>query len=192
MSVLQYHWNSICRHHNDMRQKECVFLCMYVTYVFIKLLASVLWRCWLGGRKGIRPVKNWVVGSWHGYLSKWNADLHMAQLMPLSLTVSCFSKIQTGFTFLVPAHPGSLGKRAVKRVCVCVCISTGYNSRRCHRSRSDGVPHPVGCSTSSTCRHPNCQPRTPCPRHAPTISSVHHSQMSASKVNRNSRQSSMA
>ena len=34
-----------------------------------KLLPSVLWRCWLGGRKGIRPVKNWVVGCWHGYLS---------------------------------------------------------------------------------------------------------------------------
>ena len=49
------------------------------------------------------------------------ADLHMAQLMPLPLAVSCFSKIQIGFTFLVPAHPGSPGKRAVKRVCVCVC-----------------------------------------------------------------------
>ena len=49
------------------------------------------------------------------------ADLHMAQLMPLPLTVSCFSKIQIGFTFLVPAHLGSPGQRAVKRVCVCVC-----------------------------------------------------------------------
>jgi len=48
------------------------------------------------------------------------ADLHMAQLMPLPLTISCFSKIQIGFTFLVPAHPGSPGQRAVKRVCVCV------------------------------------------------------------------------
>ena len=48
------------------------------------------------------------------------ADLHMAQLMPLPLTVSCFSKIQIGFTFLVPAHLGSPGKRAVKQVCVCV------------------------------------------------------------------------
>ena len=47
-----------------------------------------------------------------------DADLHMAQLMPLLLTVSCFSKIQIGFTFLVPAHLGSPGKRAVKRVCV--------------------------------------------------------------------------
>ena len=48
------------------------------------------------------------------------ADLHMAQLMPLPLAISCFSKIQIGFTFLVPAHLGSPGKRAVKRVCVCV------------------------------------------------------------------------
>jgi len=50
-----------------------------------------------------------------------DADLHMAQLMPLPLTVSCFGKIQISFTFLVPAHPGSPGQRAVKRVCVCVC-----------------------------------------------------------------------
>jgi len=48
------------------------------------------------------------------------ADLHMAQLMPLPLTVSWFSKIQIGFTFLLPAHLGSPGKRAVKQVCVCV------------------------------------------------------------------------
>jgi len=45
-----------------------------------------------------------------------SADLHMAQLMPLPLTVSCFSKIQISFTFLVPAYLGSPGKRAVKRV----------------------------------------------------------------------------
>ena len=41
------------------------------------------------------------------------ADLHMAQLMPLPLTVSCSSKIQIGFTFLVPAYPGCPGKEAV-------------------------------------------------------------------------------
>ena len=48
------------------------------------------------------------------------ADLHVAQLMPLPLTVSCFSKIQIGFTFLELVHPGSPGKRAIKWVCVCV------------------------------------------------------------------------
>jgi len=51
------------------------------------------------------------------------ADLHMAQLMPLSLTVSCVSKIQIGFTFLVPAHPGSPGQRAVKTG---VCVSSPH------------------------------------------------------------------
>ena len=40
--------------------------------------------------------------------------------MPLPLTVSCFSKIQIGFTFLVPAYPGSPGKRLLNG-CVCVC-----------------------------------------------------------------------
>jgi len=49
------------------------------------------------------------------------ADLHMAQLMPLPLTVSCSSKIQIGFTFMVPAHLGRPVQRAVKLVCVCVC-----------------------------------------------------------------------
>jgi len=52
-------------------------------------------------------------------------DLRVAQLMPLPLTVSCFSKIQIGFAFLVPAHLGSPGKRAVKQVCVCICIPRG-------------------------------------------------------------------
>ena len=59
-----------------------------------------------------------------------DADLHMAQLMPLPLTVSCFSKIQIGFTFLVPAHPGSPGKRAVKRVCVYVCVFLKRRKKR--------------------------------------------------------------
>ena len=49
------------------------------------------------------------------------ADFHTAQLMPLPLTVSCFSKIQIGFTFLVPAHLGSPGKGPLNG-CVCVCV----------------------------------------------------------------------
>jgi len=49
------------------------------------------------------------------------ADLHMTQLMPLPLTVSCFSKIRIGFTFLVPTHPGSPGQRAIIRFCMCSC-----------------------------------------------------------------------
>jgi len=72
----------------------------------------------LGGRKGIQPVKTEWWGTGMVVYLKLDADLHMAQLMPLPLTVSRFSKIQIGFTFLVLAYLGSPGKRAVKRVCV--------------------------------------------------------------------------
>ena len=60
-----------------------------------------------------------------------DADLHIAQLMPLPLIVSCFSKIEISFTFLVLAHPGSPGKKAVKRVCVCVCACVRACVRAC-------------------------------------------------------------
>jgi len=63
----------------------------------------------LGGRKGTQPVKTegWCAGV--DICLKRGADLHMAQLTPLSLV---------GFIFLVPVHPGSPGQRAIKRVCV--------------------------------------------------------------------------
>ena len=77
-----------------------------------------------------------LVGRQEGHPEWWGAgvviclergaDLHMAQLMPLPLTISCSSKIQIGFTFLVPAYPGSPGKSAVKRVCVCVSTAAAY------------------------------------------------------------------
>ena len=76
------------------------------------------------------------------------ADLHMAQLMPVPLTVSCFSEIQIGFTSLVPADLGSPGQRAVKRVCVCVLLSPDEDD-------DDGAEVPVcGCTT---CRRQEAQ-----------------------------------
>ena len=99
--------------------------CTLFTIVFLggvdwsqSFLPSVLWRCWLGGRKGIRPVKKQWLGAGMVTCLEQGGDLHMAQLMPLPLTVSFFSKIQFGFTFLVPAHLDSPGKRSVKQVCV--------------------------------------------------------------------------
>jgi len=77
-------------------------------------LPSMLWRCWLGGRKGIWQVKNWVVKCWCGYLS--GASCRFASgPADATATVSCFSRIQIGSTFLVPAHPG---RRDVKWMCV--------------------------------------------------------------------------
>jgi len=69
---------------------------------------------WQEGHPACKKTERWGAGV--DICLEQGADLHMAQLMPLPLTVSCFSKIQIGFTFLVPAHPGSPGKRAAKRV----------------------------------------------------------------------------
>jgi len=75
---------------------------------------------WVAGRApGLWKTECWGAGV--VIFLERGADLHMAHLMPLLLTVSCFSKIQIGSTFLVPAHLGSPGQRAVKWVCVCVC-----------------------------------------------------------------------
>ena len=76
---------------------------------------------WAAGRASGRKKTEWW-GAGVVICLERGADLHMAQMMPPPLTVSCFSKIQIGFTFLVPAHPGSPKQRAIKRVCVCVLL----------------------------------------------------------------------
>jgi len=70
----------------------------------------VLWHCWLGGRKGILPVKNWVVGCWHGYLSGVRCRLAYGPADATATHCLLLNIIQIGFTFLVPSHPGSPGK----------------------------------------------------------------------------------
>ena len=69
-----------------------------------------------------------MVGRQEGHPER-GADLHMAKLMLLPLTVSCCSKIQIGFIVVVPAHLGSPGQRAIKLVCVCVCIAVDSSCR---------------------------------------------------------------
>ena len=81
-----------------------------VTVAFGALTLLVGWQ---EGHSDCKKTDWWGAGM--DICLKCGADLHMVQLMPLSLTVSCFSKIQIGFTFLVPAHPGS----PRQRVCVC-------------------------------------------------------------------------
>ena len=86
----------------------------FIAYAFSAFTLLVGWQ------EGHPACKKLSGGCWRGYLS--GASLHMAQLMPLPFTVSCFSKIQIGFTFLVLAHPDSPGQRAVKWMCVCVTV----------------------------------------------------------------------
>jgi len=81
-------------------------------------LTLLVW--WQEGHPACKKTEWWGAGV--VICLERGADLHMAQLMPLPLTISCFSKIQIGFIFLVPVHLGIPGKRAVKRVCVYVSI----------------------------------------------------------------------
>ena len=119
-------------------------------------LPSVLWRCWLGGRKGIRPVKK---TDWWGagvvICLEWGADLHMAQLTPLPLTVSCFSKIPIGFTFLVLAQLGSPGQRVVPEkgpLNVCVCVSRMTKHVVCSECKNWVMRHWCGYLSGARCR----------------------------------------
>jgi len=75
---------------------------------------------WQEGHPACKKTEWWVAGV--VICLERDADLHTAQLMPTPLTVSCFSKIQIGFTFLLLAHLGSLRQRAVQHVCVCVLL----------------------------------------------------------------------
>ena len=102
-------------------------------------MPSVLWRCWLGGRKGIRPVKTDWWGAGVVVCLERGADLHMAQLMPLSLTVSCFSEIQIGFTFLVPSHPGSPGQRPLNLFARIGMLCTERKTWRCWLGGRKGI-----------------------------------------------------
>ena len=85
-------------------------------------MPSVLWCCWLGSRKGIRPVKNWVVGCWCGYLSGARCTLAYGPV-DATATHSLFSvKSRLVLPFWYRLTQVVLEKRAVKRVCVCVCV----------------------------------------------------------------------
>ena len=101
----------------------CMESCTRIyTVVTICVVPSVLWRCWLGGRKGIRPVKNRVVGYWHCYLS--GARCRLAYGPADASATHCLLLHLNPYLFclLVPAHLGSPRQRAVKRVCVCVIM----------------------------------------------------------------------
>jgi len=89
-------------------------VCDVVVVAFSALMLLV------GRQEGYPAGKNKWWGAGMVICLERGADLHMAQLMPLPLTVSCFVKLQISFTFLVPAYRGSPRQRAVKRACVCV------------------------------------------------------------------------
>ena len=127
-------------------------------FAFIALTPLVGWQ---EGHTACKKTEWWGAGM--VICLEWRAYLHTAQLMPLPLTVSCFSKIQIGFTFLLPALSASPGQRAIKPVCVCVCVFVNWNQIHivqecCLLSWIDGCrlcDLCVGCSMYGLCWMPH-------------------------------------
>ena len=91
---------------------------------FFVLLAFSGLMLLVGRQEGHPACKCWWWGGVVIGLER-DADLHMARLMPLPLTVSCFSKIQIGFYRAMLCIRGT--SHGPVSVCVCVCLSV------CHK-----------------------------------------------------------
>jgi len=129
LAKMLINWNqdNISNTCNQLQLNACSYLIRITInlfwYTFINVAFSAL-SLLVGRQEGHPACKKLSVEYWCGYLSGCGADLHMAQLMPLPLTDSCFSKIQIGFTFLVLAHPGSPGQNPQGRKMVVVAVHT--------------------------------------------------------------------
>ena len=93
------------------RQYNSLYMCVNGVISALTLLV---------GRQEGHPASKKLSGGVLAWLSVWS-KVQTCQLMPLPLTVSCFSKIQIGFTFLISAHLGSPGKKPLNG-CVCLCV----------------------------------------------------------------------
>jgi len=105
--------------------------CQLSIKLLFQSLPSVFWHCWLGVRNSIRPVKNWVMRCWHGYLPgarcKWfaygSADTTAIPSFPAS------SKSRLVISFLLLAYPCCPGKDAIKWVSVSPTADGGKTER---------------------------------------------------------------
>ena len=106
-----------CPTHYRVSPVKCQYLCKLVQPV----MPSVLWHCWLGCRKGIWPVKTWVVGCWHDYLSGVRCRLAYgpADVTATLSLASVKSILVLPFWYrLTRVFP----EKGPLNVCVCVCL----------------------------------------------------------------------
>jgi len=117
-----FFWYRLTRVFPDKFHRAVKRLCVVFFSKFLFCLQCFDTVGWAAGRaSGLNAEETECCGAGMVICLGRSADLHMAQLMPLLLTVTCFSKVQIGFTFLVSAHPGNPGQnhRAVEQLCVC-------------------------------------------------------------------------
>ena len=118
---LKFGFRAVGSWHSSSTQCTMALYANFYHTVYMQIVPSVLWRCWLGGRKGIRPVKNWVVGCWRGYLS--GASCRLANVPADATATHCLAAVKSRLvlpfwyrlTWVVP-EKGPLNG------CVCVCL----------------------------------------------------------------------
>jgi len=115
-STLDSFVSSQFHHHSEFVEVvllcRCSCPCLFAFYFGCFFMPSVLWRCWLGGKKGIHPVKTeWWDTGMVILRGRGANDLQMVQLMPLSPHHLLLQQNPEWFTFLVPAYPGWPEKR---------------------------------------------------------------------------------
>jgi len=129
LCALPEHWRSHEKYQvtfPSLLQNRIFTTCVIIYYYFAAFSALTLLVGWQEGHLACKKQEWWGAGM--DVCLEQGVNLHMAQLMPLPLTVSCFSKIQIGFTFLVPAHPGSPGKGLLNG---CVYFAGTVVNRQC-------------------------------------------------------------
>jgi len=112
-TAIQQLISQLIQHHTRLpaEPKICHSVIQISHILLCIFMPSVLWRCCLGSRKGIRPIKNWVVGCWHGYGS--GSRCRFAHVPADTIATHYLSPdwfYLPGFTFLEPAHSGGPGQ----------------------------------------------------------------------------------
>ena len=112
----------ITEHRSEVYRVIVTYFELLLLVYLLVLIMAFSAVMFVGHQEGHPACRELIGGVLWRYLSGVRCRLAMAQLMPLPLAVSCFSKVQIGFTFLLVAYPGSPGQRAVKRLYVCYCL----------------------------------------------------------------------
>ena len=86
-------------------------------------IPSVISRCWLGGRKGIRPVENWVVGCWRGYLCGARCRLAYGAADATATHSLAWVKSRLVLPFRYQ-HTRVVPDKGPLNICMCVCVLT--------------------------------------------------------------------
>jgi len=143
----------------------------FITHILYSILSVELYSCsastLLVGQQEEHPACKKLRGGVLACLSVWSKVQTCTRPSGFHChSLSCFSKIQTGFTSLLPAHPYSPGQRAIKRLCMCIHVTIEFTdqvlcqiisfkkSARC--SRRTTMPAPHHCFLQAGC--PSCRP----------------------------------